>query len=277
MTATPSTMRSIVFDEPGVESVLHVGNAALPELGSNDVCIKIEAAGVNRADLEQRLGKYSPPPGHSPNLGLEAAGTVMEAGSDAASRSKAGERVMALCPGGAYAEQVVVDTGSVLPVPSNWSTYEAAGFMETTLTAFLNIFQIGGAVKGKSVLVHGGGSGIGTQAIALCKAKGITTFVTAGSDEKCDQCAQRGADNVINYKTEDFAEVVNGRTKAPRSKAFKADLVASLAETFKAELKQGSIKPDIYKVLPWESAADAHRCMASSTHFGKILLSMKAT
>ncbi|CAK0736338.1 hypothetical protein CVIRNUC_000730 [Coccomyxa viridis] len=294
---------------------------------------RVEAAGINRAELEQRLGKYPPPPGHSPILGVEAAGTITEGQRG----WKAGDRVMALCSGGSYAEQVVVNEGSVLAVPSSWSMHEAAGFMEATLTAYLNVFQIGKAAKGKSVLIHGGGSGVGTQAISLCKAKGVTTFVTAGSDEKCEQCAKWGASNVINYKTEDYAEVVNSRTQgkgvdiildcvgAPylernmtclatdgcvvyigwmggmvaekvdlmpllrkrasligstlrgRSLEFKADLVHNLSQDFKAELKQGSIKPPIDKVYPWESVADAHARMAASHHFGKILLSMKAT
>ena len=204
-------MRAVVFDQPGDESVLHVGEVEAPTLGPGDLRIRVAGAGVNRADLLQRRGMYPPPPGASPLLGLECAGEVIEVGAQV-SGWKRGERAMALLPGGGYAEQVVVDAGSALPVPSALSDVEAAALPEVYLTVFLNVFQLGALPEAGSLLVHGGGSGIGTAAIQLGKLAGAKVIVTAGSDEKCARCRALGADVAVNYRTGKFVDVVRTAT-----------------------------------------------------------------
>jgi putative PIG3 family NAD(P)H quinone oxidoreductase len=178
---------------------LHIGDSAPPALGSEEVRIRVRATAVNRADLLQREGRYPPPKGASPILGLECAGVL-----------DSGERVMALLPGGGYAEEVAVHRGSVMAVPDALSDEEAAAFPEVFLTAFLNLFLLARVQPGESVLIHGGGSGVGTAATTLCKLAGVRVLVTAGSDEKCARCIEHGADVAINYRTEDFVEKARG-------------------------------------------------------------------
>ena len=204
-------MRAIIFDHPGDESVLHIGAAPRPDIGPDDLRIRVRATAVNRADLLQRQGMYAPPPGASPILGLECAGEVIEVGSKARGWS-VGERVMALLPGGGYAEEAVVHAGSVMRVPAVLSDAEAGALPEVFLTAFLNIFMLGEVAAGGSVLVHGGGSGVGTAAISLCRAAGVKILVTAGSAEKCERCLAHGADVAINYRDGDFAPKVEDAT-----------------------------------------------------------------
>ncbi|HJW95427.1 MAG TPA: NAD(P)H-quinone oxidoreductase [Thermoanaerobaculia bacterium] len=176
---------------------------------ANELRIGVVAAGVNRADLLQAAGHYPPPPGASEILGLECAGIVRECGSGVIGFTR-GDRVMALLAGGGYAEEVVVDAGSAMHVPEALSDEEAAAIPEVFLTVFLTIFQLARAQRGESVLIHGGGSGIGTAATTLCKLAGMRVLVTAGSDDKCARCIEHGADVAINYKTEDFAEKAKG-------------------------------------------------------------------
>ena len=204
-------MRAIIFDHPGDESVLHIGAAPRPDIGPDDLRIRVRATAVNRADLLQRQGMYAPPPGASPILGLECAGEVIEVGSNARGWS-VGERVMALLPGGGYAEEAVVHAGSVMRVPAVLSDAEAGALPEVFLTAFLNIFMLGEVAAGGSVLVHGGGSGVGTAAISLCRAAGVKILVTAGSAAKCERCLAHGADVAINYREGDFAPKVEEAT-----------------------------------------------------------------
>jgi putative PIG3 family NAD(P)H quinone oxidoreductase len=196
-------VKVIVVEEPGDESVMRVGEVDAPALAAGCIRIRVAAAGVNRADLLQRQGLYPPPPGASEILGLECAGEVVEVAPDV-ERFKSGDRVMALLAGGGYAEQVVVEAGSVLPVPAALSLEQAAAVPEVFLTVFLNVFQIGALAEGGTALVHGGGSGIGTAAIQLVKAAGAAIAVTAGSDEKCARCRELGADVALNYRTGDF-------------------------------------------------------------------------
>ncbi len=204
-------MKAVVFEKPGDESVLRVAEVEAPALGAHDLRIRVAAAGVNRADLLQRRGMYPPPPGASPLLGLECAGEVIEIGADVRGW-KVGDRAMALLAGGGYAEQVVVDAGSALPVPAPLSLEEAAALPEVYLTVFLNVFELG-ALQGRgSLLVHGGGSGIGTAAIQLARLAGARVFVTAGSGEKCARCRALGADLAINYKSEKFVDAVRAAT-----------------------------------------------------------------
>jgi len=174
-------------------------------LGSNDIRISVRASGVNRADLLQAAGHYPPPPGASPILGLECAGEVIEIGADVRGWSR-GDRAMALLAGGGYAEEVVVDAGSAMHVPDALSDVEAAAIPEVFLTVFLTVFRLAQAKRGESLLVHGGGSGIGTAATTLAKLNGMRVIVTAGSDDKCARCVAHGADVAINYKSEDFVE-----------------------------------------------------------------------
>jgi tumor protein p53-inducible protein 3 len=172
---------------------------------ANDLRIRIRAAGVNRADLLQREGHYPPPPGASPILGLECAGEVIEVGANVRGW-QVGDRAMALLAGGGYAEEVVVDAGSAMHVPHALSDEEAGAFPEVFLTAFLNVFELARAKAGETLLVHGGGSGVGTAATTLAKLAGLRVIVTAGSKEKCDRCLAHGADMAINYREEDFVE-----------------------------------------------------------------------
>jgi putative PIG3 family NAD(P)H quinone oxidoreductase len=198
-------MRAILIERPGDETVLQLGETDPPRVGPGELGIRVAATAVNRADLLQRQGLYPPPPGASPILGLECAGTVSEVGAGVGDW-KVGDRAMALLPGGGYAEQVAVHAGSALPIPPALSFTDAAAVPEVFLTAYLNLFELGALPPGGAALVHGGGSGVGTAAIQLVKAAGGRILVTAGSDEKCAQCRALGADVAINYRTEKFAE-----------------------------------------------------------------------
>ncbi|HEY2828886.1 MAG TPA: NAD(P)H-quinone oxidoreductase [Thermoanaerobaculia bacterium] len=180
-----------------------------PKLGPNDLRIRVRATAVNRADLLQRDGHYPPPPGASDIIGLECSGTIIEIGENVRGWSR-GDRAMALLAGGGYAEEVVVDAGSAMHVPDALTDEEAAAMPEVFLTAFSNIFLFARAKRGESILIHGGGSGVGTAATTLCKLNEMRVIVTAGSDEKCAQCLEHGADVAINYRTEDFAEKAQG-------------------------------------------------------------------
>jgi putative PIG3 family NAD(P)H quinone oxidoreductase len=204
-------VRAILIENPGADSVLKLGDAPAPALRPDSIRIRVVATAVNRADLLQRKGLYSPPSGESAILGLECAGEVVEVGA-AVEGWSFGDRAMALLAGGGYAEEVVVSAGSALKIPQNWTLEEAAGFPEAFLTVFLNVFGLAALPAGGSALVHGGGSGIGTAAIQLVKAARGSVIVTAGSDEKCARCVELGADLAINYRNEDFATVVADHT-----------------------------------------------------------------
>lgn len=200
-------MQAITFDQPGDESVLRLREVEAPAMEPNELRIRVQATAVNRADLLQRLGKYPPPPGASEILGLECAGTVAEVGKGV-SGWQVGQRAMALLAGGGYAEEVVVDAGSAMAVPDKLTDVEAGAFPEVFLTAFLNVFLLGEPPSGASVLVHGGGSGVGTAATTLCNEAGLKPIVTAGSDEKCARCLEHGAFSAINYRDGEFAPKV---------------------------------------------------------------------
>ena len=204
-------MRAIVIREPGGEDVLVPADVPPPILGPADVRIRVRATAVNRADLLQRQGFYPPPAGASAILGLECGGEIAEVGS-AVRGWKVGERAMALLAGGGYAEEAVVDAGAVMRVPAALSDEEGGAFAEVFLTAFLNLFMLGAVPDGGSVLVHGGGSGVGTAAITLCREAGVRIIVTAGSAEKCARCLAHGADVAINYRDGDFAPAVRAAT-----------------------------------------------------------------
>lgn len=211
MSALPATMTAIAITEPGGPDVLQPAEQPVPKPGPGQILIKVEAAGVNRPDVAQRLGRYPPPPGASPLPGLEVAGTVAALG-EGVTRWKDGDRVCALCHGGGYAEYVVVNAGHALPVPDGFTMIEAAGIPETFFTVWVNGIMTAGLKKDEWLLIHGGSSGIGTTAIMLAKAIGAKVITTAGSDEKCAACRTLGADVVVNYKTQDFVEEVKKAT-----------------------------------------------------------------
>lgn len=204
-------MKAIRFDSPGKADVLYLGEAPDPVPGEQEVLIEVHASAVNRADLLQRRGMYPPPPGASELLGLECAGTIAEVGASV-DDWKPGDRVMALLAGGGYAELVAVHSGSVVRMPEGMSFDDAAAIPETYLTAFLNIFLLGGVDAGDTALVHGGSGGVGTAAIRLCREAGVKLFVTAGSRERADRCLALGADHAVDYSSEDFAERVKELT-----------------------------------------------------------------
>jgi putative PIG3 family NAD(P)H quinone oxidoreductase len=195
-------MKFISFDAPGGPEVLRLAEGAMPSPGATEVVIQVAAAGVNRPDIQQRAGKYPPPPGASPVLGLEVAGTVASAGADSGWRE--GDVVCALTPGGGYAEYCLVPGVQCLPAPRGLSLEEAAGIPETYFTVWANVFQLGGLKAGERFLTHGGSGGIGTTAIQLAHAFGAKVFATAGSDAKCRACEALGAERAINYKEHDF-------------------------------------------------------------------------
>ena len=204
-------MRAISISEPGDADVLTVTEEARPSAGPGQVVIDVAAAGVNRADVMQRLGFYPPPKGASPLPGLEVSGTVAEV-ADGVSGIAVGDEVCALIDGGGYAEAVAVPATQVLPVPKGVSLADAAGLPEVVCTVWSNVFMTANLQPGETLLVHGGSSGIGTMAIQLAKALGARVAVTAGSAEKLDACRALGADVAISYKDEDFVERVREET-----------------------------------------------------------------
>ena len=216
MTATPhaipDVMKAIDLQEPGGPEVLVLVDRPVPRPESGEVLIKIAAAGVNRPDVLQRKGGYPPPPGAPSIPGLEIAGVIVAIG-EGVEREQLGQSVCALLAGGGYAEYATVAAGQCLPVPEGMSMAEAAAIPETLFTVWTNLFERAYATEGDTVLVHGGTSGIGTMAIALCGLFGIDIIVTAGSDEKCQAALGLGATHAINYKTEDFVERVKAITE----------------------------------------------------------------
>ncbi len=208
----PSDMVAMEIAEPGPPDVLRVSRRPVPGPGPGEVLIQVAAAGVNRPDLLQRLGRYPAPPGASDIPGLEVAGTVAEAGDGTPWR--AGDAVCALVTGGGYAEYCVAPGPQCLPVPDGLSLVEAAAMPETFFTVWANLFDPGRPHldPGETCLVHGGSSGIGTTAVQLVRAFGGRAFVTAGSAAKCAACERLGAERAINYRTEDFVTVVRDLT-----------------------------------------------------------------
>lgn len=323
-------MEAIVLDEHGDESVLKLGDVPAPALRPGSIRIATRAAGVNRGDLLQRQGLYPAPAGASDVIGLECAGDVVAVADDVVGWSP-GDRAMALLPGGGYASEAVVDAGSVMPIPDALSYTEAAALPEVMLTVYRNVWQLGELPRGGSVLVHGGGSGIGTATIQLVNAWQGTVIVTAGSSDKCQRCLDLGAHAAANYNDDDFVEVarqategrgvdlvldsigaaylernlaclalegrlvliglmggakteinlsglmlrrlrVIGSTLRALSEEQKAGVVRGFEQTFGESLRSGIVRPIVDTVFPLAEAADAHRLMKASTHFGKIIL-----
>ena len=203
-------MMAVVAPQPDGAEELALIERPVPRPGPAEALVEVAAAGVNRPDILQRRGLYPPPPGAPDILGLEIAGTVVEAGEGA--EDLVGQTVCALVAGGGYAEYCVAPAGTCLPVPDALSVAEAAAMPETLFTVWVNLFERGFAADGDWVLVHGGTSGIGTMAIALGKLFGLNVIVTCGSDAKCARATELGAAAAINYRSEDFATEVKSLT-----------------------------------------------------------------
>lgn len=230
---------AIAIREPGGPEVLVPVRISKPIPAVGQVLIKVAAAGVNRPDILQRTGGYPPPPGAPLTPGLEVAGEVVALGQGV-QRFQLGDKICALVPGGGYAEYCVAAEDNALPIPSGMSLVEAAGLPETYFTVWTNVFQRGRLKAGETFLVHGGTSGIGSTAIMLAKQFGVNVIATAGSDEKCAACLKLGADIAVNYRIQDFVEVM-------KEKSLQADLVLDMvggnyvARNFKVMATEGRI------------------------------------
>lgn len=328
----PTEMRHIAHEAGGPE-LMRMATGPVPTPKAGELLIRVEAAGVNRPDVQQRKGAYPPPPGASPLLGLEVAGEVVALG-DGVEGFMVGDKVCALANGGGYAEYCSAPAGQCLPWPTGYDAIRAAALPETYFTVWANLFQLGRLQPGERALVHGGTSGIGVTAIQLAHEFGSRVYATAGTREKCDACLRFGADAAINYKEADFAAsikeftedkgvdvvldmvggayaaqnlrclamdgrlvliaflggskaegldltpimvrrlTVTGSTMRPRTAAQKAAIATALRETVWPVLEAGRCGPVIHAVFPLDKADEAHRLMESSTHIGKIMLSV---
>uniref|UniRef100_A0A7C1NR96 NAD(P)H-quinone oxidoreductase n=1 Tax=Agrobacterium albertimagni TaxID=147266 RepID=A0A7C1NR96_9HYPH len=205
-------MRHVDLPTHGGPEVMHLVEGPLPSPRPGEVLVRVEAAGVNRPDVAQRQGAYPPPKDASPILGLEIAGEIVGLGTGVTD-FQIGDRICALANGGGYAEYCAVPASQAMPFPKGYDAVKAAALPETFFTVWANLFQMAGLTEGETVLIHGGSSGIGTTAIQLAKAFGATVYTTAGSAEKCAACMDLGAVRAINYKAEDFVEIVKEETQ----------------------------------------------------------------
>jgi putative PIG3 family NAD(P)H quinone oxidoreductase len=203
----PQQMQAVEISAPGGPDVLRVTTRPVPKPVAGEVLIKVAAAGVNGPDMMQRKGLYPAPPGASDLLGLEVSGEIVTVGADV-SRWKTGDQVTALTNGGGYAEYCAVDAGHCLPLPAGVGLVDAAGLPETYFTVWSNVFIGAGLAAGETFLVHGGAGGIGTTCIQLGKAFGAKVIATDSPAQRCKFCADLGADRVVDYREEDFVEVV---------------------------------------------------------------------
>ncbi len=331
--ALPTTMTAIEIANPGGPEVLRAVARPMPVPGMGEVLIAVEAAGINRPDILQRKGQYPAPPGASDIPGLEIAGKVASIGLGV-NHLKIGDEVCALVAGGGYATYCVAPELQCLPSPKGFTAIEAAALPETFFTVWHNVFERGRLKAGESILIHGGASGIGTVAIQLAKAFGAgAIFATAGSRDKCNACEKLGATRGIDYRHEDFVQVVREATAGrgvdvildmiggdyiqknlsilavegrhvsiatqhgvmaevnfvtimgkrltltgsglrPRSVEEKGAIAASLRQKVWPLLDAGKVKPVIYRTFPLAEAGESHRLLESSSHVGKIVLSV---
>ncbi len=331
--ALPTTITAIEISTPGGPEVLKPITRPMLSPAVGEVLIAVAAAGVNRPDALQRKGHYPPPPGASDIPGLEIAGKVAAVGLGV-HHLKVGDEVCALVAGGGYANYCVAPEAQCLPVPKGFSMVEAAALPETFFTVWHNVFERGRLRAGESFLVHGGSSGIGTVAIQLAKAFGAgAIFATAGSRDKCHACEKLGATRGIDYKHEDFAQIVKEATAnrgvdvildmiggeyihknlsilavegrhvsiatqrgvtaevnfvqimgkrltltgsglRPRSVEEKGAMAAALLQKVWPLLDAGKVKPVIFRTFPLADAAGAHQLLETSSHIGKIVLSV---
>jgi putative PIG3 family NAD(P)H quinone oxidoreductase len=325
----PKEMQCIEISAPGKPEVLKSATRALPAPKAGEVLIKVAAAGVNGPDMMQRKGLYPAPPGASDLLGLEVSGEIVALG-DGVARWKTGDKVTALTNGGGYAEYCAVDAQHCLPIPAGVSLRDAGSLPETLFTVWSNVFMGAGLKAGETFLVHGGAGGIGATAIQLAKAFGVKVFATDSPAARCDFARGLGADRVIDYKEEDFVEIVReagganvildivgganieknfkaanhdariiqlafgagskveinlmpvmlkrlsytGSTLRTRPPAYKNEIAKQLEAQVWPLIAAGKIKPMVNAVFPLAEAAKAHALMESSTHIGKILLTV---
>jgi len=324
-------VKVILQDGNGGPEVLQPGTATDPTPSAGRILIRVHATSVNRPDVVQRQGNYPPPPGESPILGLEAAGTVQAVGPGVTGFAP-GERVFALLGGGGYAELAVAYAGHVMRIPPNLSFEQAACICETYLTAYMNVFLYARLADDETVLLHGGGGGVTTAAMQLVKAlRPRARVLVTASTAKVERVKALGADLVIDYKAEDFADAVlqytekrgvdvildhlgasylgqnvkalatggrlaligvmggrkaeldlgrvlqqrltiMGSTLRPRPVEEKAAIIRQFEQDVMPYFASGRIAPLIHRVYPLEQAADAHRAMEASEHFGKLVL-----
>jgi NADPH2:quinone reductase len=208
----PREMTVVEIAAPGGPEQLKTAVRPIPQPGEGEVLVRVEAAGVNRPDVMQRQGRYPPPPGASDLPGMEIAGEIVALGPRVSGLS-IGDKITSLLPGGGYAAYAIAAAPLCMPVPTGLSMVEAAAIPETYLTVWTNLFERGGCKSGDIVLIHGGTSGIGTTAIQLAKAWGARVYATAGTEKKARACEALGAVRGIDYKTEDFVEVMRAETK----------------------------------------------------------------
>ena len=208
----PREMTVVEIAAPGGPEQLKTALRPVPQPGNDEVLVRVEAAGVNRPDVMQRQGRYPPPPGASDLPGMEIAGEIVALGPNVTGLA-VGDKITSLLPGGGYAGYAIAAAPLAMPIPKGLSMVEAAAIPETFLTVWTNLFERGRCKAGDVVLIHGGTSGIGTTAIQLAKAWGARVFATAGSPEKARACEALGASRGIDYKTEDFVEVIRAETK----------------------------------------------------------------
>jgi len=324
-------MRAVLLEQFGGPEVLKIGAIETPKPGDGQVLIEVAATTVNRADTIQRLGHYPAPKGESELLGLEVAGTIAEVGPGVAEFA-VGDRVMSLVGGGGYAEYATAYADHLIRIPSAMSFEHAACVCETYITAYLNIFMLADLEDGEAVLLHGGGGGVSTSGIQLCRLlTPASRVIVTASPGKLERVRELGAHDVIDYKSQDFAEVIReltrkrgvnvildhiaakyldqnlaslavggrlviiglmGGAKAEinlgalmvkrqqiigsvlrsRPVSEKAGIVRQFTAAVMPLFEQGAILPLIHAVLPLDQAAEAHRMMEASEHFGKIVL-----
>jgi NADPH2:quinone reductase len=324
-------MKAIIIENPGNDYRLRLADIPKPAPDAGEILIKVAAAGLNHADLQQSAGRYPPPAGAPETLGMEVSGEVVEVGAGV-SEWKVGDKVCALMPGGGYAEFAVVAAKSVLPVPKGVSVVDAAALPEVHFTVWTNLMDAARLKPGETVLVHGGTSGIGTAAIQLCVARGHKVFSTAASAEKCAAIEKLGG-HAINYKEQDFVEAVKGATGgkgvdvildmvggeyiqrnmsaaaiwgrivniaymsgmsatvnfapmlmkrlsllATTLRGRSVDEKGAIRDALQREvwplIEAGKINPIVAKTFPLAEAQAAHALMKSSSHIGKILLTV---
>ncbi len=324
-------MRAITIAKPGGPEVLQFSELPIPTPGIEQILVKVHATALNRADISQRRGTYPPPADHSPILGLEMAGEVIAVGEEV-SGFNVGDRIFGLLDGGGYAEYCLIDAHMALPMPGQWSYEEAAAIPEVFLTAQTCLFQLGDLKSGESILIHAGGSGVGTAAIQMARQIGATVYVTAGSLAKIDRAIKLGAHAGIDYHTQDFVDVIKelthdagvdviidsiggdyfaknlnclktdgrliqiakmsgengvirlglvimkrlqikGSTMRSRPLAEKRAITQRFREQWLPLLINGSIKPVIDMIFPFEQVQDAHEYLETNQSFGKVILS----
>jgi NADPH2:quinone reductase len=267
----PDMMRAVVAEGSGGPEVLKVIQRPVPTPKEGEVLVRVKVAGVNRPDVIQRQGGYPPPPGAPDILGLEIAGEIAATGPKA-TRFAVGTPVMALVPGGGYADYAVVHESNALPVPAGLSFEEAGAIPETYFTVWTNVFDRGRLRSGETLLVHGGTSGIGTTAIQLAKAFGARVIATAGSGEKCDACLRLGADVAVNYRNQDFVTAAKEATGG-RGVDVILDMVGGdyISRNYEAAAQDGRIVQIAFLDGP-KAEVDFRRLMVKRlTHTGSTL------